>query len=176
MSSGSALLGLLLALCLNWLHRRLGPWLTGSGGTATAQPLSCWAALVTRCRQRVLAPPRGPVNWEFPACPVFIRQRPQHLPWVMRAGECQKGRSLTACEVTITCRVGAPLLCPLPLSSCPPGLVSETKEQGSLGGSFRKIGGVPAVTVTPPAAQGLRGAGAAAPQGLITLVFGLISR
>lgn len=116
------------------------------------------------------------MNWESPACPVFIRQRPQHLPWVMRAGECQKGRSLTACEVTITCRVGAPLLCPLPLSSCPPGLVSETKEQGSLGGSFRKIGGVPAVTVTPPAAQGLRGAGAAAPQGLITLVFGLISR
>lgn len=94
-------------------------------------------------------PTEGPVNCEFPACPVFIRQRPQHLPWVMRAGECQKGRSLTACEVTITCRVGAPLLCPLPLSSCPPGLVSETKEQGSLGGSFRKTGGVSAVTVTP---------------------------
>lgn len=93
--------------------RRLGPWLTGSGGTATAQPLTCWAALVTPDAGSAWWPHQGgPVNCESPACPVFIRQRPQHLPWVMRAGECQKGRSLTACEVTITCRVGAPLLCP----------------------------------------------------------------
>lgn len=117
----------------------------------------------------------GPVTCESPACPVFIRQRPQHLPWVMRAGGCQKGCSLTACEVTITCHVEAPLLCPLPLSSCPPGLVPETREQGSLRESFRKRGGIPVVSVTTPAAQGLWGAGATAPQGLITLVVGLIS-